>query len=317
MALEASDEIWGADLSGAVRDTLLLIATTIARFEPVRALVSPDSTLESPHGNVELIGVETDDVWMRDIGPVFVSSGGGMAAVDLNFNGWGGKQEHALDARVASAVADAAGVDLISTDLVMEGGGLEVDGEGTAIITESCVLNDNRNPGWTRADVEDELFRLFGVEKVIWLPGIAGEDITDGHTDFYARFTSPGVVVAARDDDPDSFDYDVTRAHLEILSAAADARGRSLEVHVLPAPTRLRPDYLNDEFSAGYVNFYVCNGAVIAPEFGDPETDAHAESTLAELFPDREIVMLNIDPLAAGGGGIHCVTQQQPREGAR
>ena len=316
MALEASDEIWGADLSGAVRDTLLLIATTIARFEPVRALVSPDSSLESPDENIELIPFETDDVWMRDTGPVFVNSGGSLAGVNLNFNGWGGKQEHALDATVAQFVMDEAGVDTIVTDLVMEGGGLEVDGEGTAIVTESCVLNDNRNPGWTRVDVEEELLRLFGIEKVIWLPGIAGEDITDGHTDFYARFTSPGVVVAAWDDDPESFDYDVTRAHLEILRSAIDAQGRALDVRILPAPTTVRPDYLNDEFSAGYVNFYVCNGGVIAPEFGDPVADSHAQRTLEELFPDHEVVMLNIDPLAAGGGGIHCVTQQQPAGGA-
>ncbi len=145
--------------------------------------------------------------------------------------------------------------------------GIEVDGEGTAIITESCVLNDNRNPGWSKADVEAELRPLLGLDKIVWLPGIAGKDITDGHTDFYARFARPGVVVAGYDPDPESFDHDVTTRHLETLEAAMDAQGRTLEVVVLEAPGSVRPEFESDDFAAGYINFYVCNGAVIAPEF--------------------------------------------------
>jgi len=199
----------------------------------------------------------------------------------------------------------------VRTDLVLEGGALEVDGEGTAIITESCVLNDNRNPGWSRSDVEQELAHLLGIRKVIWLPGIAGRDITDGHTDFYARFAGPGVVVAGLDNDPESFDHDVTRRHLEILRGATDAAGRPLRVEVLEGPETVR--VRDEDFAAGYVNFYVCNGAVIGPEFGDRRADAAAKATLERLFPGRTVVQINIDGIASGGGGIHCTTQQEPR----
>ncbi len=209
-------------------------------------------------------------------------------------------------------VADKAGVARIESTLVLEGGGIEVDGFGTALITQSCVLNANRNPGISKAACEVELQRLLGLRKIIWLPGIKGKDITDGHTDFYARFAGPGVVVAAYDPDPQSFDHAVTRRHLDILRAAKDAQGRKLEVVVLEAPATVRDDYADDDFAAGYINFYVCNGAVIAPEFGDRKADLAAKQALEHLFPEREIVQINIDGIAAGGGGIHCATQQEP-----
>lgn len=197
--------------------------------------------------------------------------------------------------------------------MVGEGGGIEVDGHGTAIITESCFVNANRNPGYSRADIDAELKKRLGLRKIIWLPGIAGKDITDGHTDFYARFVKPGVVVAALDTDPESFDHPVTLKHLEILKKATDADGRRLEVITLTAPTQVRPEFASDDFAAGYINFYVCNGAVIAPQFGDPKADAAAKRTLERLFPGRTVVQLDIDGIAAGGGGIHCATQQQPK----
>ncbi|MFC9893624.1 agmatine/peptidylarginine deiminase [Nocardia sp. NPDC127579] len=316
MAFGADARIWGAELVPEVRRNLAAIATAIARFEPVSMLVRPGE-LELAHGlvggaNVELVPAEIDDLWMRDTGPVFVRGASGRAGVDFNFNGWGDKQEHRRDAAVARIVTERAGVERLRTDLVLEGGALEVDGEGTALITESCVLNNNRNPGWTKRDVEAELAYLLGIERVIWLPGIAGEDITDGHTDFYARFAGPGVVVAGLDNDPDSFDYDVTRRHLDILGGATDARGRRLRVEVLEGPSTVRETFAADDFAAGYINFYVCDGAVIAPEFGDPVTDPATRATLGRLFPGREIVQLNIDGIAAGGGGIHCTTQQEP-----
>lgn len=312
MCLQIDDALWGRTLGAAARETLLRIAATIARFEPVHALVVPGSEHQEAPTGVRYVAQSADDMWIRDTGPTFVRTGEGLAGVDFNFNGWGAKQAHRRDRRVAAAVCRGAGTDRIRTDLVLEGGALEVDGEGTAIITESCVLNRNRNPGWTKADVEAELEHLLGITRVIWLPGIAGEDITDGHTDFYARFVRPGVVVAGRDDDPESFDHPVTRRHIEILQSAVDAAGRPLEVHVIPGPETVRPEFESDDFAAGYINFYVCNGAVIAPEFGDAEADGFARDTLAALFPDREIVQIDIDPIAAGGGGIHCATQQQP-----
>ncbi len=174
------------------------------------------------------------------------------------------------------------------------------------------MLNSNRNPGVSQAQCEAELSRLLGLKKIIWLPGIAGKDITDGHTDFYARFTSPGVVVAGLDTDPSSYDHAVTRQHLEILRKSTDAKGRPLKVVVLQGPKTVRHQYENAEFAAGYINFYVCNRVVIAPQFGDSRADRNTRDTLVDLFPGREVIQLNIDGIAAGGGGIHCTTQQQP-----
>lgn len=316
MAFGASEEIWGKDLLPEVQRNLATIALTIADYEPVSMLVREEDyeTAERLVGSkVELVVLPLDDLWMRDTGPVFVfQENGQKAAINFNFNGWGEKQDFDHDAEVAGFVARRAGVREINTDLVLEGGGIEVDGQGTAIITESCVLNSNRNPGVSKAQAEAELKRLLGLEKIIWLPGIKGKDITDGHTDFYARFVRPGVVVAGYDPDPKSFDHAVTQRHLEILRSAADAKGRKLEVVVLEAPTTIRPRYANDEFAAGYINFYVCNGAVIAPQFGDSTTDQAAFQKLSSLFPERKVIQLNIDGIAAGGGGIHCTTQQEP-----
>ncbi|WP_246840618.1 agmatine deiminase family protein [Lacimicrobium sp. SS2-24] len=317
MAFGASRGIWGSKLLPAVRENLVDIALTIANYEPVSMLVreSELSLANKLMGNdVELLPCPLDDLWMRDTGPVFVKTPDSQkGAIDFNFNGWGGKQTHRRDSAVAAFVAEQAQVPVITTDLVLEGGGIEVDGHGTAIITESCVLNANRNPGLSKTECELELKRLLGLEKIIWLPGIKGKDITDGHTDFYARFASPGVVLAAYDSDPYSFDHAVTKRHLEILRDATDAMGNRLKVAVLEAPTRIRDRFAHDDFAAGYINFYLCNGAVIAPEFGDPQADGACREKLADAFPDRDIIQLNIDALAAGGGGIHCTTQQEPK----
>lgn len=317
MAFGASRSLWGRKLLPEAQRNLATIALTIARYEPVSILVR-EADLQLAQrlmgSEVELVVCPLDDLWMRDTGPVFVlTEQGDKAAVDFNFNGWGQKQAFALDAEVASFVPRRAGVPRIQTELVLEGGALEVDGTGTAIITESCVLNDNRNPGVSKTECERELRRLLGLEKIIWLPGIKGKDITDGHTDFYARFARPGVVIAGYDPDPRSFDHAVTKRHLEILLEATDAEGRSLEVVVLEAPSKIRSKYAHHDFAAGYINFYVCNGAVIAPEFGDPDADARAKHELERLFPGREVVQINIDAIAAGGGGIHCTTQQEPK----
>ncbi|QMV72260.1 agmatine deiminase family protein [Comamonas piscis] len=316
MAFGASDEIWGRRLKAGAQANLALIAQTIAQLEPVQMLVSAqdyDLAARLCGSKVKLLIQDIDDLWMRDTGPVFVKkAGGGFAGVDFNFNGWGNKQQHRNDAKVAAFVAKTAGVPVLKSSLILEGGGIEVDGQGTAIITESCVLNGNRNPGVSKAQCEQELQRVLGIDKVIWLPGIAGRDITDGHTDFYARFCAPGVVVAGFENDTSSPEHAVTQRHLAILRKATDARGRPLQVLRMPGPDDVRPQYANKDFAAGYINFYVCNGAVICPEFGDARADRNCKAILREQFPGRDIVQLNIDAIAAGGGGIHCTTQQQP-----
>ena len=317
MSFGASREIWGRRRLPEVQRNLATIALTIASYEPVTMLIrQADLSLAKQlmGSDVELIVCPLDDLWMRDTGPVFVmTENGEKAGIDFNFNGWGEKQDFDNDAEVAGFVAKHSNVKHIRSNLVLEGGGIEVDGQGTAIITESCVLNDNRNPGVTKSECERELKRLLGLKKIIWLPGIKGKDITDAHTDFYARFSKPGVVVAGFDPDPYSFDHAVTKRHVEILRSVEDANGRQLEVVVLEGPSKLRNEFAGDSFAAGYINFYVCNGAVIAPEFGDPKTDTAAKQKLQSLFPKREVIQLNIDGIAGGGGGIHCTTQQEPK----
>lgn len=316
MAFGASEEIWGKKLLPEVRRNLATVARTIAMYEPVSMLVREseyDLARKLVGPSVELVISPLDDLWMRDTGPVFVlteqSQKGG---IDFNFNGWGEKQAFGRDAKVAAIVAQQASAEAVNTDLILEGGCIEVDGHGTAIITESCVLNDNRNPGLTKARFEQKLAALLGVDKIIWLPGIKGKDITDGHTDFYARFARPGVVLAGYDPDPISFDHQVTKDHLDILRSATDAQGRQLEIIVLEAPTAVREAYETEDFAAGYIGFYVCNGAVIMQEFGDAQADRAAKQSIQKAFPDREIVAINIDGIAAGGGSIHCTTQQEP-----
>ncbi|HCF30717.1 MAG TPA: agmatine deiminase [Cyanobacteria bacterium UBA11049] len=317
MAFGANAEIWGEDYLIGVQENIAQIARTIARYEPVVMLVRPEerSLAEQLCGsNVQFLATSLDDVWVRDTGAVFLTkSQRRLAGIDFNFNGWGGKQDHTNDKEVAQRLLEFADAEGITTSIVAEGGAIEVDGQGTAIITESCILNDNRNPGLTKEECDRLLKSLLGVQKIIWLPGIQGKDITDGHTDFYARFARPSVVVVGLEPDPNSFDYNVTREHLKILKTATDAQGRELEVIRIEAPRKLRFPDKTDNFAAGYINFYVINGAVLMPEFGDPEADENARKTLVQLFPEREVVQLNIDTLAAGGGGIHCVTQQEPQ----
>lgn len=316
MAFAASASVWGSE-RGAVHAALARIAGAIVQVEPVKMLVPTQdlalaSSLLDPR--IQLIPQDCDDLWLRDSGALFVKGAQGQSgACDFHFNGWGHKQTHARDALLAAAMARHTQATLLSAGLVLEGGAIEHDGQGTAIITESCVLNPNRNPGLSKAACEAELLGLLGLRKIIWLPGIAGRDITDGHTDFYARFAGPGVVLANLETDPSSYDYALTRGHLDILNAATDAEGRRLQVLPLEPPSQIRAPYAQRrDFAAGYVNFYLTQACVFMPEFGDAAADSKARQRLAEAFPSRQVVQINIDAIAAGGGGIHCATQQEP-----
>ena len=319
LAFAASSSIW-ADWAGAVNNTIALLAKTIAKYQPVTVLCRPAQLAQAKSKcgtrNIRFISVALDDIWMRDFGGCFVvDDQGGRGLVDFNFNGWGNKQAHANDTLVADELSYQTNATYISSQLTGEGGGIEIDGFGTAIITESCWVNSNRNPGWTRAQIEAELKANLGLRKIIWLPGIKDKDITDAHVDFYARFASKGVVIANLDNDPNSYDYAVTRKHLEILKAATDADGNKLQVYTLPPPLKLRSNVYtqnNPDFAPGYINYLPVNGAVIVPQFGDAAADKYAKDLLAKLYPGRVVVQVNIDPIAAGGGGIHCVSKNLP-----
>ena len=263
--------------------------------------------------------MEMDDIWARDILPVIVrnnsvTQGDKRVAIGLNFNGWGKKQQSDLDAAVAQKVASYLNIPFLRAGIVGEGGGIETDGEGTAIMTESSWINTNRNPGLSKQDIEKAISNVFGIKKVIWLPGIAGKDITDAHVDFYARFAKPSVVLANIEQDTTNYDYQVTQNHLTILNSATDAKGRPLTVVKLFTPTNVRQNQFTTAktFAPGYMNFLVLNGGIILPEFGDSVADAAAKDTLQSHFPDRKVVQVNIDAIAFGGGGIHCTTMNQP-----
>jgi len=320
MAFVANEYIWSRQQIPEVKKNLILIAQTIAKYEPVSMLVSPVNYKEaqyllntsSHHFPIELVEFAIDDLWLRDTGPTFVSNNQGeKTAIDFNFNGWGNKQEHSQDKKVARFIAQQTDAILKTTDIILEGGCFEVDGHGTAIMTKSCIVNNNRNPLLTQTQIEEELKTLLGLKKIIWLEGIKGKDITDGHTDFYARFSKPGEVIVNRDNYRDSYDYKITRANIEILRKSTDAYGKPLKVVIIDTPDLINKKYGVDDFAAGYIGYYVCNNAVIAQKFGDKKADKKAKSILQKAFPNRVIEQIAIDGIASGGGSIHCATQQE------
>lgn len=305
-----------ADFLHDLQGTIAEIASTIAEFEPVVMLAAAEhhtAIRKRVSGNVELWDIPTDDLWARDSGPSFAVDGkGGLAVTQFNFNGWGGKQVHGNDGKIAARVAERLGLPMFDAGLVGEAGGVETDGHGTLIAHESSWVNPNRNSG-SKAEIEAMLLETLGARKMIWAPGIKGADITDYHIDALARFVKPGQVLIQMGEEVDPEDpwsVSAFETH-DILAEATDAEGRRLDLVILPEPYDIRID--SPDFVSSYVNYYVCNGAVIAAEFGDKDADAEAADTLADLYPGREIVMLNIDPVGEVGGGIHCATHEQPK----
>lgn len=304
-----------SDFLTALQATIADLANTIAEFEPVVMLMDRgyvSAARQYLSASVEIWNVATDDLWCRDSGPVFVTNGRGRLAVShLNFNAWGGKQDHQRDAQVARIVAERLEIPVLDNGVVGEAGGVEFDGEHTLIAHESSWVNPNRNVQ-SRLEIERLMADAFGAEKVVWAPGVRGADITDYHIDALARFIAPGRILIQLPDRPDPADP-WARAALktfDILKKATDARGHRFELTVIPDPLETRVS--SEDFVASYVNYYVCNGAVIVAEFGDRDADGAANRILADLYPDREIVALNVDTIGEVGGGIHCATQQQP-----
>ncbi len=299
----------------SVQETLGRLAAAIAEHEPVSMLAAADNQVLAARlcgPKVELIDIQTDDMWARDSGPVFLRDRSGEVALfDFNFNGWGGKQDHRLDSRIPASIAKLTGCRYFKSAVIGEGGGIEYDGDGTLILNESSWVNNNRNPGWTRENIEIELKADLGVKKVIWLPGVRGKDITDGHIDGSVRIVRPGTLIMGTSPAGDKSEWALADAEAKkILSKATDARGRSFHIAEIPSAVDVRST--RDDFFSGYANYYVGNGAVYTPQFGDAKTDSHALATLTRLFPGRTVVSLDVDRIYENGGGIHCVTQQQP-----
>ncbi|MFJ8039221.1 agmatine deiminase family protein [Kitasatospora sp. NPDC096147] len=324
MAWPALRSVWSYDLS-VVRRDIANVAYEISRYEPVVVLARPEQAADArytcgygAYHRIEVEEIRNDDLWIRDFGPTFVVAPGAVAGVDTNFNGWGKRgtdyyQPYGNDAVAAEELLYRYGVDRIRAGFVGEGGSLETDGEGTLLVTESSLVNPNRNPGMSRARVEEELKRSLGQDKVIWVPGLAGADITDCHIDCLARFTAPGKVLLDKPGpDTDPRWVRVYQDTKRILQSATDARGRRLQITELPGPDKKLIRGEGKEFLSSYSNYYTVNGAVIAPQFGDRYADGLAYTILQAAYPDRRVVQLNIDGIASGGGGIHCATQSQP-----
>ncbi|MFI1379694.1 agmatine/peptidylarginine deiminase [Embleya sp. NPDC020886] len=316
MAWPTNSSIWGRQLGG-VQNDIALIARTIARFEPV-IMCAPDaagaSAARAKCGSTVTVisSIPVDDLWARDTAPVFRTDGqGGRDAVGLGFNGWGNKQTHAKDARVAANIAAYDRLAFTRAGFTGEGGAIETDGDGTVMATESSLVNNNRNPGMTKAQVEQAVLAAYGASKMIWVPGIKGQDITDDHIDATSRFIGPGVVMVQV---PPASRTDIwakdARRQLAILSAATDARGRRLQVVRIDGPDTIRSS--NPDFVDSYVNFHVCNGGVVMSQFGDRTKDEAARRVVAAAYPGRQVVQLDTDRIGGGGGGIHCTTMQEP-----
>ncbi|MFE4335270.1 agmatine/peptidylarginine deiminase [Streptomyces sp. NPDC056831] len=318
MAWPDSTAIWNGGSLGGVQADIALIARTIATYEPVIMCANSASAAKARSmcgSSVTVISsIPVDDCWARDTGPVFRTDGaGGLDAVGLSFNGWGNRQTHSSDARVAERIASYVGVPFTRAGFVGEGGAIEQDGAGTLMATRSSLLNRNRNPGMSEGSLQTAMCDAYGASKVIWFDGVYGQDITDDHVDATSRFLSPGeaLVQMPLASDNDAYAKDA-RQQYRILTGATTAAGRQMDVMRLQGPDYEKIRSTDPDFLASYANFYLCNDAVICAHFGHAGADAAAKATLARLYPDRTIEQLNIDRLGTGGGGIHCVTQQQP-----
>jgi agmatine deiminase len=312
------------------------IATAIAASEAVTVGVS-DGQFEHARSalpeDVRVVELATDDAWLRDTGPTFLTDGeGGRRGVDWRFNAWGGLDGGLYfpwdrDTRVAAKVLEVEGAERYRAPIVLEGGAIHVDGEGTVLVTEQCLLNPNRNPELSREQIEAALNDYLGTEKVVWLGAGVVADETDGHVDNLACFARPGVVMLTWAEDPADPQTAISADAAARLEAATDARGRAFEIVRLPAPGPLsiapeeaggvdviegtKPRLAGDRMAGSYVNFYLGNSRIVYPLL-DERTDAEAAAVLAATFPDREVVGVAAREVLLGGGNIHCITQQVP-----
>lgn len=318
--------------AGPAQRAFAAVASAIARFEPV---VMGASTAQYAAARatlpptVRVLELSSDDAWMRDTGPTFVSNrAGALRGVHWRFNAWGGIYRPCeRDRQVAQKVLELADCERYCPPMVNEGGAIHVDGEGTALVTEQCLLNRNRNPKLKRAQIESLLRQYLGVQVIIWLGDGVIDDETSGHIDNLACFVRPGEVCLTWSDDRRDPQHRVSRDALERLSSARDARGRRLRVHPLAHPSpmyltrreaagigvrpHIRPLRAGQRLAASYVNFYPANGAIIYPLFG-AVSDAPARRQLRALFPRRRLLGVPAREILLGGGGIHCITQPQP-----
>jgi agmatine deiminase len=297
----------------AARRAYAAVAQAVSAFEPVTMLVRPEQaaaarTLLGPA--ITLLPMSLDDSWARDFCPTFLQgSDGQVAGADWRFNCWGENfPDYAADALVAERVLHHLGMRRFAAGFVLEGGAIHVDGEGTILTTEECLLNPNRNPDLDRTEIEAALKEWLGGTQVIWLGEGYEQDDTSGHIDEIACFAAPGKVLVLDCDDPADVNYARFKDNIRRLELSRDAAGRTPEIIRLPQPRRREVN--GTRLTLSYTNFYIANGGVVMSAFDDP-ADAVAREIIARCFPDRTIVQLPALDITRGGGGIHCITQQQ------
>lgn len=316
MAWPCHQETWANIGMEAARMAYAKVAKAIAQFEPVNMLVNP-TDMDSArrlcgHESIRLLALPINDSWTRDTGPTFLlNAQGELAGIDWIHNAWGGNySEYELDNKIAEHVIHQVQARYFHAPLVMEGGSFHVDGEGTVLTSRECLLNLNRNPHLSQSQIEHYLYEYVGADKIIWLnKGLLGDE-TDGHIDEIACFVAPGKALALITHDKDDPNFTTLQENLEILNTTTDAKGRPLQVFTIEQPPAT---YLDGErLTLSYINFYLANKGIIMPAFGYDAYDKAAYTLFTELFPQHKIMQLAARDVFAGGGGIHCITQQQP-----
>jgi agmatine deiminase len=313
------------------------VAAAISEFEDVTVCVSNGQYDNARHmlsDKIRLVEMSNDDSWIRDCGPTFVTNGREIRGIDWTFNSWGGLVDGlyfpwANDDHVARKVCDIENKDRYRLDdFVLEGGSIHVDGEGTLIVTEECLLSEGRNSQLTKEEIEQVLKEYLNLKKIIWIPYGIYNDETNGHVDNIIHYIAPGKVVLAWTEDKKDPQYEISQKAYEILSSETDAKGRKLEITKLLLPSNVLiskeesegvdavdgtlPRQEGDRLAASYANFYIANGGIVFPLFHDPN-DEKARDTLQHCFPGYKIVGVYAKEILLGGGNIHCITQQEPR----
>jgi agmatine deiminase len=312
------EELWENDLAPAQDEVAALVrALADPGDERVRLLVCGDAAAEAARARldgcsgVEIVRGLFGDIWLRDTGPIFVQQGDKTLAAAFRFNGWGGKYQLEHDDQVAEQIAAASGTPRVEHDFILEGGALDTDGFGTFLTTRQCLLNRNRNPGWTEAVALEALGGALGAKRLLWLGDGLLNDHTDGHVDNLARFVAPGVAacpIGYGRYDLNGSVYDDAAGR---LAGFKDARGRGLQVVRIPSPGRTEgPD--GRAVAASHMNFVIANGAVVVPLYDDERAGGFAIDALQSLFPERKVIGLPARRLLTGGGSFHCITQQEP-----
>jgi len=289
------------------------VANSIVKFEQVKMIIHPDEIRKAKKlldSKIEIIEFKIDDCWARDSGAIFLLNDKNMlGGIDWEFNGWGKFKPYDSDNKIAKFMIENSSAAYFKNQMILEGGSIHVDGEGTLLTTEQCLLNKNRNPKLSKKEIENNLKEYLNINKIIWLKNGTDEG-TDGHVDNIACFVKPGTILSLSCKDKNDPFYEKINENLEILKTSTDSKGRRLNIIELEMSyKRLIP---NDDEPSSYINFYIANNGIVMPSFEDEKADYNAKTIVQSIFPDRKIISINGIDISMGGGNVHCITQQQP-----